>query len=1214
MQINKERCFKEVTLKNRYFETKQGLLTAKELYERNLPYDLYLSHDEIMGVSLCWTFPKFSTSDFSGLCFALVNIANYQQLIDKYQELINQDPMVKCFLIPFLIMGETIKPRFKEFKTLPIWTTPSLLSNKDLFLSLVKQGAQYKNFLSYYYKVVSPQYLQRFLSLFGSEVTRFPADESSYIALLLTSHYDSLAFEKISQLLDYGADINERIDRKYKNTILLYLIALECQERAIQLIDFVENLPQPFVDKNPNCKIDYSLQDKLGKTALSFSVSLELTNLVKKILQLTQKQKNIGLNISDHQGRTAAMIAAALGHKDLLAELIRNGANLFARDSKSRDITWYMHAPEEEVRSILKELSIHTERSFNVNHSYLYSATPDSTPLVLEDDAGNQQPLLLSSKEPHLSLLMSVLQYATEHPNHDFIKLDHIYDQLDPMMKAKENNTDCSILESKLKRQVTTRVLVKQTLFFMACAFGDLKTVKNYLENEGVNINAYDHLKRNALHYTVMRDELVLKLLESQQLSISVKDCLENHFEVFTYLITKKGDFNHKNCKENSPLELLIRDSSKDDETGKQAKRMLSWLKENRFLKECTSQLSTISDSWLDEIGSSSCVNLSFGKISNIKDMELLAKALMTNKTCTEIDLSDNSLGPEEIKVLAKALEINDTLTTINLNDNRIGPEGGKALAKALTINGTLTTIDLLGNNLGPEGGKALAKALEVNNTLTTINLLDNDLGPEGGKALAKALTINSTLTSITLTLNKIGPEGGIALAEALKVNDTLTKIKLFSNKIGSEGGKAFAEALKINSTLELIDLSRNNIGPEGGKALAEMLTVNSTLTSVHLRDESIGAIGVALIQTALKDNYTLLDLDDPSLPTILGQSVVRYVELGRNNLLHECLKPVFTGLANYQPQDIRKKIDDLNKFLVRYSHQDITGKINYLTNQQSHYATEGYRLLTGLSLTQIRGSEYMALYFLFPTFKHLQFQRIADLPVAKLLSAIVLPMFPEPSERQELCQLLLYRLRNYLQDSNEKMLVYEILYRLLHQGKKGVENEIEMLMASTILLNYKIFLNITKAALAILKEDSLEKQMLEIIVRQSNYHPNLLQYFMSSAAFIEEFKKRFPNKQSFALIEQCLGSALPQDTTKGYNPSFHSSSKAAADLNELVNIPKEPPPVITQEKVAECTKAIQTLWPYDIENKVKTLEKKFDEQSMTVRMRSNSIRITGGY
>ena len=239
-----------------------------------------------------------------------------------------------------------------------------------------------------------------------------------------------------------------------------------------------------------------------------------------------------------------------------------------------------------------------------------------------------------------------------------------------------------------------------------------------------------------------------------------------------------------------------------------------------------------------------------------------LAKAVEINSTLTELDLRGCAIGDSGAAALAKAVEINSTLTELRLYGNGIGDSGAAALAKAVEINSTLTELDLGRCAIGDTGAAALAKAVEINSTLTRLDLFANRIGDSGAAALAKAVEINSTLTELDLRRCAIGDSGAAALAKAVEINSTLTRLYLSTDRIGDSGAAALAKAVGINSTLTYLDLSQNGIGELGAAALAKAVEINSTLTELHLRLCAIGDSGAAALAKAVEINSTLTELD----------------------------------------------------------------------------------------------------------------------------------------------------------------------------------------------------------------------------------------------------------------------------------------------------------------------------------------------------------------
>lgn len=535
--------------------------------------------DDVVGKLVAWLTPGANQSDISKFEFAINNYKNYSNLKSEYQEIIKSSPFVCWTLVPFLLGVE-----IRGLNPLPSYIRSDVRLKKDFFHFLVQEGAKYKHSLAGAYGFPTLETFKLLLEIYGVEAS-VPQDGTlNLIQLSLTSHYDHYAWSKIEELLNAGADINARIDEEYLNTILHYLIALEHSVPiVIQLIDFIENKrPNSNKSEKQTWNLDYNLQDRFGKTPLLLAVGLNAAKVVEKLLEdvLKKKKEDIGLNTPDSKGRTPCMIAAALGHFDILKKLIQAGANCYLKDKQGRDLLWYANASREKVSGILKSYSIHPDREASQLHSYLYSSTNEAYPVALvEKNSGQKQLLVLSKQEPHYSLLKIVLK-AAANKNDPELNYHYLKQQFDSM------HTELSILDSKITNQQKTRNYIKEVLFRLACAFGDLDTVKRIGEEKDFDLTSCDHLKRTAMHYTVMTKKLVKNLIESTGYPDTAENCLKNHAKVFEYLIDKTSTFLEcKNVNGNTPLFLIQRDVDSDDaDTREQALTMLEILKENNLL------------------------------------------------------------------------------------------------------------------------------------------------------------------------------------------------------------------------------------------------------------------------------------------------------------------------------------------------------------------------------------------------------------------------------------------------------------------------------------------------------------------------------------------------------------------------------------------------------------------------------------------------------
>jgi Ran GTPase-activating protein (RanGAP) involved in mRNA processing and transport len=241
--------------------------------------------------------------------------------------------------------------------------------------------------------------------------------------------------------------------------------------------------------------------------------------------------------------------------------------------------------------------------------------------------------------------------------------------------------------------------------------------------------------------------------------------------------------------------------------------------------------------------------------------IEALGGTLKRNNSLRELCFRGIKLTIPAMTSLANALKINKRLTELRLHSD-IDDEGAIVLADALRSNTSLTEVDLYNNRIGDRGVAAIGEALMVNASLIRLYLHKNNIGDEGVKSLAMALYVNTSLTDLYLSYNGIRDTGVVAVGEALKANTSLSCLDLSCNIIGDAGTTALGEALKTNTTLSRLDLDSTRIGHGGAASLGEALKVNTSLTRLFLGNNTIGDVGAASILNGLAGwNTTLKDL-----------------------------------------------------------------------------------------------------------------------------------------------------------------------------------------------------------------------------------------------------------------------------------------------------------------------------------------------------------------
>ncbi|XP_072894890.1 NACHT, LRR and PYD domains-containing protein 3-like [Hemitrygon akajei] len=151
---------------------------------------------------------------------------------------------------------------------------------------------------------------------------------------------------------------------------------------------------------------------------------------------------------------------------------------------------------------------------------------------------------------------------------------------------------------------------------------------------------------------------------------------------------------------------------------------------------------------------------------------EDLVSALSTNRSLTELDLSDNELGDSGVKLVLSAL-VNSECKIQKLGLWKVGltDSGAEDLASALSTNRSLTELDLSYNKLGDSGVKLVSAALGNSECkIQKLWLWKVGLTDSGAEDLVSALSTKPSLTELDLSDNELG-DSGVKLVLSALVN-----------------------------------------------------------------------------------------------------------------------------------------------------------------------------------------------------------------------------------------------------------------------------------------------------------------------------------------------------------------------------------------------------------------------------------------------------------
>ncbi|XP_051864843.1 NACHT, LRR and PYD domains-containing protein 3-like [Pristis pectinata] len=217
---------------------------------------------------------------------------------------------------------------------------------------------------------------------------------------------------------------------------------------------------------------------------------------------------------------------------------------------------------------------------------------------------------------------------------------------------------------------------------------------------------------------------------------------------------------------------------------------------------------------------------------------EDLASALSTNRSLTVLDLDSNELGDSGMKLVSAALRDPECkIQELRLGRNRLTYSGCEDLASALSTNRSLTELELSENNLGDLGVNLVSAALRNPECkIQKLWLGRTRLTDSGAKHLAAALSTNRSLTELELSGNKLEDSGVKLVSAALRDPECkIQELQLWGVGLTDFGAKDLASALRRNRSLTWLVLGSNSLTDRSVPALRRLILTLPRLERIWL-------------------------------------------------------------------------------------------------------------------------------------------------------------------------------------------------------------------------------------------------------------------------------------------------------------------------------------------------------------------------------------------
>ncbi len=256
--------------------------------------------------------------------------------------------------------------------------------------------------------------------------------------------------------------------------------------------------------------------------------------------------------------------------------------------------------------------------------------------------------------------------------------------------------------------------------------------------NEFSDLRLMEELDQRKLRVTGLRDEDV----------VSLQEALDNEYEQERKLMSERRR-----------IAELARMQRRHEFLEKQAAKEKAGLLENSEVMSCFGLIRQNATEKMARI-----------RITNITSRPL-ARALCSNISLVDLDVSRNCLDDMAGAYFAKCLRHNTTLRKLSMGHNNFAAKTCKSLSMSLLENKTLIYLGLDCNPLFSSSAEWLGDLLQAKCSLLSLSLWRCGLGIQGGRSLLEGLDHNTNLISMEVGYNGLSKYQERTIAMKLREN-----------------------------------------------------------------------------------------------------------------------------------------------------------------------------------------------------------------------------------------------------------------------------------------------------------------------------------------------------------------------------------------------------------------------------------------------------------